>query len=59
MKSSTRDTVEGSLHRVRGKLKEIVGKTVGNPNLEVEGTVENFKGKVQKKSGRIKKVLDK
>jgi uncharacterized protein YjbJ (UPF0337 family) len=59
VKSSTRDNAEGNMHQVRGKIKEVVGKTVGNSNLEAEGTVEKFKGKVQKKSGRIKKALDK
>ncbi|WP_286817609.1 CsbD family protein [Desulfobacter sp. UBA2225] len=59
MKSSTRDNAEGNMHQVRGKIKEVVGKTVRNSNLEAEGTVEKFKGKVQKKIGRIKKALDK
>ena len=59
MKSSTKDNAEGKLHQVKGKIKETVGKAVGNPNLEAEGKVEKFEGQVQEKLGKIKKVLDK
>lgn len=58
MKSSTKDHAEGKMHQVKGKIKEFVGKTVGNPNLETEGKKEHFEGKVQEKIGDIKKVLD-
>jgi uncharacterized protein YjbJ (UPF0337 family) len=34
MKSSKRDNAEGTLHKVKGKVKENVGKIVGNPDLE-------------------------
>jgi len=27
MKSSTRDSAEGNLHKVKGKIKEIIGNT--------------------------------
>ena len=59
MKSSTKDNAESKLHQVKGKIKETVGKAVGNPNLEAEGKVEKFEGQVQEKLGQIKKVLDK
>lgn len=57
MKSSTHDKAEGTLHKVKGKVKETVGKIVGNPDLEAEGKIEKIQGKVQKKHGQIKKVL--
>ena len=57
MKSSTHDKAEGTLHNVKGKVKETVGKIVGNPDLEAEGKIEKIQGKVQKKRGQIKKVL--
>jgi uncharacterized protein YjbJ (UPF0337 family) len=59
MKSSTKDNAEGKMHQVKGKIKETVGKAVGNPDLEAEGKVENFEGQVQEKVGQIKKVLKK
>ena len=59
MKSSTRDNAEGKMHQVKGKLKEVAGRIVGNQDLEAEGKVENLEGKVQEKIGQIKKVVDK
>ena len=59
MKSSTTDEVKGDLHQAKGKVKEKVGKVIGNPDLEAEGQKENLAGKVQKKAGQIEKVLEK
>ena len=46
-------------HRFKGKVKEVTGKAVGNPDLELEGKVENQEGKVQGKVGGLKKVVGK
>jgi uncharacterized protein YjbJ (UPF0337 family) len=59
MKSSTTDEVKGDLHQAKGKVKEKVGKVIGNPDLEAEGQKENLAGKVQKKVGQIEKVIEK
>jgi len=59
MKSSTKDKAEGMMHQVKGKIKEIGGKAVGNEDLEDEGKDENLKGKVQEKVGDVKKVFEK
>ena len=59
MKSSTRDQAEGKFHKVKGKLKEVVGELSDNPKLEAEGTDEKIAGKVQEKIGQVKKVFGK
>ena len=59
MKSSTRDEAEGKLHQVKGKIKEIAGKVIVNPDLEAEGKDENLDGIAQEKIGQIKKVVGK
>ena len=59
MKSSTTDKIEGALHEVKGKVKEVTGKIIGNPNLRDEGTAEKVSGKVQRKVGDVKKVFGK
>ncbi|MDZ7666482.1 MAG: CsbD family protein [Desulfotignum sp.] len=59
MKSSTRDNAEGTLHKVKGKVKEMVGKLVGNSDLEKKGKIEKIQGKIQKKRGRIKDFVGK
>jgi uncharacterized protein YjbJ (UPF0337 family) len=47
------------MHKVGGKIKEVVGKVVRNRNLEAEGKDENLDGKVQEKIGQFKKVVGK
>jgi uncharacterized protein YjbJ (UPF0337 family) len=59
MKQSTKDTAEGKMHQVKGKVKETVGKAVGNEDLEAEGKVENLHGKVQEKLGQVEKIVGK
>jgi uncharacterized protein YjbJ (UPF0337 family) len=59
MKSRTRDEAEGQLHRVKGKIKEIAGKVILNPDLEADGIDENIAGKVQKELSQVKEVLGK
>ncbi len=59
MKSSTKDNAEGTMHQVKGKIKETAGKIVGNDDLEAEGKIENLDGKIQEKVGEFKKILGK
>jgi uncharacterized protein YjbJ (UPF0337 family) len=59
MKPSTKDQLKGTLHVMRGKVKEKAGQVTNNPNLEAEGQVEQLAGKVQNKVGQIEKVLEK
>ena len=51
MKSSSRDSVEGEFHEMKGKLKEKVGQLTNNRSLQARGKVEKAAGKVQKKIG--------
>ena len=59
MKSSTQDKAEGKWHKVKGKIKQVAGKAVGDRDLEAEGKAENVGGKVQEKIGEIKDVVGK
>ncbi len=59
MKTSTKDQVEGKLHKVKGEIKETVGKLVNDSHLKTEGNVEKKKGEVQEKVGKIKKFVGK
>ena len=59
MESSTRDKVEGALHQVKGKVKEVAGIVSDNPDLEAEGTGEKIAGKVQVKIGQFNKFFGK
>ncbi len=59
MKSSTQDKAEGKWHKVKGKIKQVAGKAIGNRDLESEGEAENVDGKVQEKIGQVKKLVGK
>ena len=59
MNDSTKDQAQGKMHEVKGKVKEKIGKAIGNPDLEAEGQDENVGGKIQKKVGQVEKVLEK
>jgi len=59
MKGSTKDQAEGTLHEVKGKVKEQVGRATNNPNLVEDGQDEKIAGKVQKKIGQVEKVFEK
>ena len=59
MKSSIKDKTEGTWHKVKGKIKQVTGKVVGNRDLEAEGKAENIGGKIQDKIGEIKDVVGK
>lgn len=59
MNDSTKDKLEGTVHEVKGTVKEKVGRATNDPDLEAEGTGEKVGGKVQKKVGDIEKVFEK
>ena len=46
MKPGTKDNPEAKMHPIKDRIKE----TVGNPDLEAEGKVEKFQGRVQSAS---------
>jgi uncharacterized protein YjbJ (UPF0337 family) len=53
-----KDQVEGSLEKAKGKVKEAVGKTVGNERLQSEGVADQAAGAVQKKVGDVKQAVE-
>jgi uncharacterized protein YjbJ (UPF0337 family) len=59
MKSSTKDSAKGVFHQLAGKARVIVAKVIKSPGLEAEGNGEIVAGKIQGKTGRVKKVLEK
>ena len=59
MKSGTQDQIEGTFHKIKGKVKEIAGEIGDDPQLEAEGAGEKIAGKVQEKIGQARKVLGK
>lgn len=59
MKTSTRDAIEGTFHKVKGTIKEQVGKATNVRSLKAEGKAEKNAGKVQKRIGHAKETVAK
>jgi uncharacterized protein YjbJ (UPF0337 family) len=59
MKDSTKDTVEGTFHEVKGAIKTQAGKLASNPDLEADGIVEKIAGKIQQKIAQVEKIIEK
>jgi uncharacterized protein YjbJ (UPF0337 family) len=52
-----KDRIVGSAKVVKGKVKEAVGKAIGDAKLEGEGKADKIEGKVQNAIGGLKDVL--
>ena len=52
-----KDRVVGSAKVVKGKLKEAVGKAIGDAKLESEGKADKIEGKVQNVIGSLKDAI--
>jgi uncharacterized protein YjbJ (UPF0337 family) len=46
--------VKGEMHKAKGKVKEVTGRTIGNDKMEREGKLEHAKGTAQKAYGDLK-----
>jgi uncharacterized protein YjbJ (UPF0337 family) len=49
-----KDQVVGSAKQVEGTVKQSVGRTVGDANLESEGQAEKVEGTIQKAIGGLR-----
>lgn len=52
-----KDRVIGSAKVIKGKVKEAVGKAVGDVKLESEGKANKIEGEVQNAVGGLKDTL--
>jgi uncharacterized protein YjbJ (UPF0337 family) len=51
------DRIVGSAKQVKGTIKEVVGKAVGDAMLESEGKADKIEGKIQNAVGDLKDTL--
>ena len=54
-----KDRIAGSAKQVKGTVKQVVGKAVGDAKLESEGKADKMEGKVQNAIGGLKDTLKK
>lgn len=50
----TTDKVEGTAKELRGSVKETIGKTTGDPKLELDGKIDKVEGRTQNAVGDLK-----
>jgi uncharacterized protein YjbJ (UPF0337 family) len=54
-----RDRTEGSMKNIKGRVKEGIGKAVGDSKLETEGKMDKAEGRIQNTIGGMKDSLRK
>jgi len=54
---TNKDRIEGSAKQVKGAVKEVVGKAVGDAKLQAEGKADKFEGKIQNAVGGLKDAI--
>ena len=54
-----KDQIKGRVAEAEGKVKEVVGKAVGNKELEVKGNIQRNIGAIQADLGDVKEDLKK
>jgi uncharacterized protein YjbJ (UPF0337 family) len=59
MKSGKRDQSEGALHKVGGRLLEVVGSLTGDSKKKVKGRLGRGKGTAKDGEGRLKGLFKK
>jgi len=57
MKSSIRDTMEGTGHKAKGIVKESIGKLSDNPRMEVKVLLKRSPEKFSLRSAKPKRFL--
>jgi uncharacterized protein YjbJ (UPF0337 family) len=49
-----REQVRGAVSKIKGTVKDAVGKVTGNKKMQAEGKLDKAKGTVQNAAGRVK-----
>jgi uncharacterized protein YjbJ (UPF0337 family) len=57
MKPSTDDKATGTLHEVKGAIKQKAGELTNDSDLTANGEVEKNRGKVQHFVGKVEKAV--
>lgn len=52
-----KDRIKGTAQKIKGAIKEVVGKLTGNSKLEAEGKIDKATGSVRKAVGESKDVV--
>jgi uncharacterized protein YjbJ (UPF0337 family) len=53
------DRIEGSMKNIKGRMKEGLGKALGDSKMEAEGKMDKAEGKIQNTVGGMKDAIRK
>lgn len=54
-----KDRIAGAAKKVKGVVKETIGKAAGDAKLQSDGAADKTKGKIQNAAGGLKDALKK
>jgi uncharacterized protein YjbJ (UPF0337 family) len=54
-----RDRTEGSMKNIKGRMKEGLGKALGDSKMETEGKMDKAEGRIQNTIGGMKDSMRK
>ena len=57
MKSAKRDSAEGTLDRMAGRLMELFGKVTGRKSTKAKGKAARARGTGRRRTGKTKKAV--
>ena len=57
MSNGFTDKVKGSGNKLKGEVKESIGRNTNDPSLQAEGKKDQVKGETQEKVGDVKKKI--
>jgi uncharacterized protein YjbJ (UPF0337 family) len=52
-----KDNIKGKIKENKGKVKEVVGRAIGDKTMEQDGKIDQVSGKVQSAVGDLKEAL--
>jgi uncharacterized protein YjbJ (UPF0337 family) len=52
-----KNQINGKMTQIKGQVKELVGKAVGNPTMEMKGKATKVAGKAQAKLGDVTQAI--
>ena len=52
-----KDRIAGSAKQVKGTVKQVIGRAVGDAKLQSEGMADKTEGKVQNAIGGLKDII--
>ena len=54
----SKEEAKGKAEKVKGKIREEVGKATGNDKEQITGKAEQWEGQTQETAGKVKRKID-